>query len=131
MPRRPGDFVPGDSKSRLLNYVQPLVGRTNTPRSMKRKTSIDRTKSKEIWNPSSPKMDDISARYNPKKGVFVAPSLATQQGIDRGMLLKKMIRRKKREERRRLELEALERRMRDQAEKAKLLQVVFKTKMDN
>lgn len=42
-----------------------------------------------------------------------------------------MIRRKKREERRRLELEALERRMRDQAEKAKLLQVVFKTKMDN
>lgn len=104
---------PGDSKSRLLNYVQPLVGRTNTPRTMKRQTSIDRTKSKEIWNPSSPKMDEISARNNPKKGVLKAPSFATQQGIDRGKLLQKMIRRKKREEKRKRELEELERRMRD------------------
>lgn len=45
--------------------------------------------------------------------------------------MKKMIRRKAREEKRRRELEELERKMRADAEKAKILAIVLKNKMDN
>ena len=131
LPRRKGDFRPGASRPAALSEVKPLVGRTNTPRSMKRETSIGRSKSKEIWNPASPRMHELSAKTNPKKGVMLAPSFGTKLDIDRGKLLKKMIKRKKIEEKRRRELEELERRMREDAQKAKLLQVVFKNKMEN
>lgn len=77
LPRRIGDFRPGDSRARLFNELKPLVGRTNTPRTMRKETSIARTKSKEIWNPASPRMNELSARTNPKKGSFIAPSFGT------------------------------------------------------